>query len=123
MQNLFSNDRMIVKGRLFEASVMNTDNSFIKKPMFDILFIFQVNGKLTQSTMNMELCSATEFWTGEWLTLRNWNEWYNVESLFTSMWYRFTADTLESYNAFYNPMKEWIAQLENQPRVSSMIVE
>lgn len=58
MQNLFNNDRMIVKGRIFTISNMDDSDSRIN---LDILFIFQVNGKLTQFSCNMELCKGTEF--------------------------------------------------------------
>lgn len=89
MQNLFSNDRMIVKGRIYTIS--NMDKTDIRHN-FKLLFVFQVNGKLTEYACNFEVCSGTEFGLGDSLTLKNWAEWYNVESLFHSMGYRFDSN-------------------------------
>lgn len=115
MQNLFSNDRMIVKGRIFKTTSITIQEELVDMEMLDLLFIFQVNGKLTQYTANLELCNGQEFELGDKLTLRNWNEWYNIEGLFSSMGYKLNPEGTDDYMRFNSPLSKWIVQLENRP--------
>lgn len=111
MHNLFSSDRMVVKGEFSHGFDEPTCHSPHRMHLY---FVLQVNGKLAQHSVNLELAEASEFGTGEGLTLANWVEWYATKSLFDSLGYM-----LGEQNGPFGavcPMKGWLERINDDYR-------
>lgn len=103
MQTLFISDRMIIEGKIYYAKHKHSHNDITLEdiPYLYIQFIFQVNGKLCKHYTNIEMEEWDEQST-EWLSLKNWDEWYKIFELFQSMGYSFTDEC---------NMRKWISEL------------
>lgn len=81
MQTLFTSDRMIVKWVQYHWPC-ETEFKIEPEKYIELEFIFQVNWKLTQHRIDMEL-------EKDWLSLKNYNQWNAICRLFFDMWYKF----------------------------------
>ena len=90
MQTLFTSDRMILEGKIYYAKQYHDDKQIEDIPHLFMKFIFQVNGKFCIHQTNFELAmSWDDIVCSKQLWLKNFEEWYKIESLFESMGYSF----------------------------------
>jgi len=109
MHELFRNDRIIVEGEYREYNTPCTED--IKTELnrwVELKIHFQVNGKLTTCYFNFQAEIDNDIEIGK-PTLKNWNEWHHVASLFSSMGYHFNPGELGYVDS--GVMKIWIHKM------------
>lgn len=115
MQTLFTSDRMIVKWEYWKNMVQYLEKwkKDEEQEFINIEFTFQVNWKLSQYYTSFDLSRIVEEFYWE-VTLKNFEEWYKVVSLFNTMWYYFETQ-IDKISSNY-VIKKWIEKcIEQDP--------